>query len=175
MRRETDRPRKEDYVMPKLSVRLLAMALLTGTASAKLKPTPLTGAWRVTEVKTTGPNARTDSSPQPGLFIFTGTHYSNMTVNSDQPRTALQDQTKATAAELLAVFGPFTANSGTYEISGGNMTFKPFVAKNPQAMAAGAANVSSFKIQGNTLTLTGVRNANGPVANPTTITLTRIE
>jgi Lipocalin-like domain len=162
-------------MMPKLFVCLLAMVLLTGTASAKLKPTSLTGAWRVTEVKTTGPNARTISSPQPGLYIFTGTHYSNMTVNSDEPRTTLQDQTKASAAELLAVFGPFTANSGTYDISGGNVTFKPVVAKNPQVMAPGVANVSSFKIQGNTLTLTSVRNANGPVANPTTITLTRIE
>jgi hypothetical protein len=42
-------------------------------------------------------------------------------------------------------------------------------------MAPGAVLVYSFKLEGNTLTTTDVRNANGPVANPATITYTRIE
>ncbi len=160
----------------KLPVCFFAIALLATTASAQLKPTPLTGTWRVTEIKTTGPNARRMSSPQPGLQIFTGNHYSLMFVNSDQPRTALQDQSKATAAELLTVWGPFTAASGTYEISGSTLICRPDVAKNPQVMAPGAERTYSFKLdEGNTLTTTEVRNGNGPVANPTTITYTRIE
>ena len=32
----------------------------------------LEGAWRVTEVVTTGPLGRTLGSPQPGLLLFTG-------------------------------------------------------------------------------------------------------
>jgi Lipocalin-like domain len=159
----------------KLYACLFAMAVLTVTANAKLKSTALTGTWKYTEVKTTGPNARTNSNPQPGLVIFTGAHYSAVRVSSDQPRPPLQDPTKATAAELLAVYGPFTANSGTYEISGGNLTIKSVVAKNPAGMAPGAFDEYSFKLQGNTLTLTSVRDANGPSANPTTITLTRVE
>jgi hypothetical protein len=159
----------------RLPVCFFAMALLAATAGAQLKTTPLTGTWRVTGIKTTGPNARTMSSPQPGLLIFTGNHYSRMFVNSDQPRTALQDQSKATAAELLAVWGPFTAASGAYEISGSTFTVHAFVAKNPQNMAPGAEQTFSFKLAGNTLTITEVRNAAGPAANPATITYTRIE
>ncbi len=162
--------------MTKLSPYLLATVLLSATAMAQLKPTPLTGTWSVTEVKTTGPNAQTNSKPQPGLYIFTGDHYSIMTVNSDKPRPALpQDQAKATAAELRAAWDPFTANSGSYEIAGGTVTFRPAVAKNPNVMAPGTSNVSTFKITGKTLTLIQVKNTTGPVANPTTTTLTRVE
>jgi hypothetical protein len=158
----------------KLPVCFFAIALLAATASAQLKTTPLTGTWRITEIKTTGPNARTMSGP-PGLQIFTGNHYSLMFVNSDQPRTALQDSSKATAAELLAVWGPFTAASGTYEISGSTLTCRPDVAKNPQVMAPGVVYVYSFKLEGKTLTVTDVSRASGPASNPLTITYTRIE
>lgn len=163
--------------MKRLSVYLLAIFLAGATtAMAQLKPTALTGTWSVTERKTTGPNAQTNSKPQPGLYIFTGNHYSIMTVNSDKPRPALpQDQAKATAAELRAVWDPFTANSGTYEIAGDTVTFHPAVAKNPNVMAPGNSNVSKFKITGKTLTLTQVKDRTGPIANPTTTTLTRVE
>jgi hypothetical protein len=151
------------------------MALLTATAGAQLKPTPLTGTWRLTGVKTTGPNARTVSNPQPGLLIFTGNHYSRMLITSDHPRTELKDQTKATAAELLATWGPFNAAAGTYEVSGDNLTCRPAVAKNPQVMVPGGEQLFLFKLDGNTLTITDVRNGNDPVANPTTRTYTRVE
>ncbi len=159
---------------PRLSLSLFAAVLLTTSASAQLKPTPLTGTWRMTEVKTSGPNARTLRSPQ-GLLIFTGNHYSRVFVNSDQPRAALQDPTKATAADLVAVWGPLVAASGTYEVSGNTLTCRPIVAKNPQVMAPGVLDVYVFKLEGNALTTTDVRNANGPAGNPTTITYTRIE
>jgi Lipocalin-like domain len=159
----------------KLYACFVAMALLTGTADAKMKSTSLTGTWKITAAKITGPNARTITNPQPGLYIFTGTHYSITLVNSDEPRTAPPSLTNATAPELLATFQAFTANAGTYEISGANLTTRPEVAKNPGMMAQGSTVVSSFKIQGNTLTLTNVSNPNGPVANPTTLTLTRLE
>jgi hypothetical protein len=162
-------------MMPKLAVCLIAMALLATIANAQLKPTPLTGTWRITEAKFTGPNARTVRSPQPGLLILTGNYYSRVLITSDQPRTPIKDQTKATAAELLATWGPFNVASGTYEVSGSNLTVHPLVAKNPQVMAPGALLVYSFKVAGNLLTITDVRNANGPVANPATITYTRVE
>jgi hypothetical protein len=159
----------------KFSVCLLATVLLAATAGAQLKPTRLTGTWRLTAAKTTGPDARSLTSPQPRLLIFTGNHYSRLLITSDQPRKALQDSTKATAAELLATWGPFNASAGTYEVSGGNLICRPEVAKNPQVMAPGADQTFLFKIEGNTLSLTEVRDRNGPVANPTTITYVRIE
>ena len=77
---------KKGYMMPKLAVCLIAMALLATIANAQLKPTQLTGTWRITEAKFTGPNARTVSSPQPGLLILTGNYYSRVLITSDQPR-----------------------------------------------------------------------------------------
>ena len=155
---------------PKLALCSFAMALLATAAFAQLKPTPLTGTWRVTGAKTTGPNARTVTSPAPGLLMFTGNHYSRLLITTEEPRAALKDQAKATAAELLATWGPFNAASGTYEISGGNLICRPLVAKNPQVMAPGADQTFSFKIEGNTLTTTEVRSRNGPFANQATIT-----
>ena len=98
-----------------------ALALLATAAFAQLKPTPLTGTWRITGWKRAGSSARSMSAPQPGLLIFTGNYYSRMLITSDDPRTALKDPAKATAAELLATWGPFNAASGTYEISGANL------------------------------------------------------
>jgi len=160
--------------MTKLSLCLLAMVWLPLSASAQLKSTPLTGTWRMKEVKTSGPKGRTFTGV-PGLLLFTGNYYSRMYVASDQPRSPLQDLAKATAAELLAVWGPFVAASGTYEISGNTLSCRPMVAKNPQVMAPGVIDVYTFKIEGNTLAVTGVRNASGAVADPTTITYARIE
>ena len=161
----------------KLSVCFLTLAALAATAA--IKPTALTGAWRVTEVRTTGPNAATNSNPQPGLYIFTGNHYSTIMIQGQGPRPELGDGAqagdKATADQLRALWGPLTANSGTYEISGGNVTFHAAVAKNPGVMAAGNASVSSFKIEKDKLTLVTVRTGRGPVGNPTTTTLTRVE
>jgi hypothetical protein len=161
--------------MKNLAVCFLATALLTTAAAAQLKPTPLTGTWRATAAKRASPNTRPVSAPQPGLLIFTGNYYSRMLITSEEPRTALKDPAKATAAELLATWDPFNAASGAYEISGGNLICHPLVAKNPQVMAPGAEIVYLFKLEGKTLTITEVRNANGPFANPSTITYTRVE
>jgi hypothetical protein len=160
-------------------VAVSVIAAFTGViavAQSKPSPSPLRGVWRVTEVTTTGPTASTNTSPQPGLYIFTDRHYSIVRIGSDQPRPDLPtDIEKATAAELRAVWGPFVSNAGTYEVSGGNVTMRPIVAKNPAVMSAGASNVSSFKVDGKTLWLTGVRNQSGPVTNPATVKLTRVE
>jgi hypothetical protein len=161
----------------KRCIQFLSILVLTATANAQFKTTPLTGTWSVTEIKTTGPSARTISHPQPGLLIFTGHHYSLMIIESDQPRAEIQNsQTKKpTADELLATWGPFTAASGTYEISGSTLTTRPVVAKNPQVMAPGDVQLNTFKIEKNTLTVTRTRNGQTPVANPTTITFTKVE
>ena len=136
------------------------------------------GVWRVTEVTTTGPNASTNSNPQPGLYIFTAGHYSIVRVNGTTARPDLpEDQKTATAAQLLAVYGntAFTAQSGTYEAAGGKLTTRPLVAKNTAPMRSGVFNTASYKLDGKTLTITQELNQTGPIANPTTWKLTRIE
>ena len=136
----------------------------------------LQGAWRVTEVVATGPNAEANKNPQPGLYVFTKQHYSIVSVGGTEPRKNLEtagDPAKLTDAEKMAryeAWAPFTANAGTYEVSGGTLTTRPIVAKNPSVM--GQPSTREFKIAGKTLTLIQ-KSADGQ--RTTTTTLTRVE
>jgi hypothetical protein len=161
-------------IMAKVSLVLFATALLAAAADSQSNASVLTGAWRLTEMKRTGPNAETLKNP-PGLLIFTGRHWSRMYVDSDQPRTEISDLGKATAAEIIATWGPFVAASGTYEVSGNTVTCRAVIAKNPNVMAPGNFSVYTFRIEGNTLTMTDTRNGAGTVASPRTFTYVRLE
>jgi hypothetical protein len=160
---------------------LCALLLTSGIAPAQQKATSLTGAWQVTKVQMTGPNARTVTDPQPGLYLFTGKYFSLMMVNGDQPRPihpTLPEVPKATAQEILAVYGPFVANTGTYDISGDELIMHPMVSKNPELM--GGRVTYSFEIQGNSLTVKMLKMVMGanvppPPLPPVIWTLTRVE
>ena len=66
--------------------------------------------------------------------------------------------------------------AGTFELSGSNtITMQATVAKNPAAMTPGAASVYTYRREGELLTLTQVRTPTGPMSNPVTIKLTRVE
>jgi hypothetical protein len=82
---------------------------------------------------------------------------------------------KAAAAEIIATRGPFVAASGTYEVSGNTVTCRALIAKNPNVMGPGNFSVYTFKIEGDTLTMTDTRNVAGAVANPRTFTYVRLE
>ena len=138
---------------------------------------PLQGVWQVTEFNLTGPSARTItlSQPRANLIIFTARHYSRVEVQSEGPRPALPDAAKATADELRAVWGPFVGEAGTYEVAGSAVTMHPIASKNPAVMGAGVFIRYSFKVSGDTLTLTQDRNQNGPFPSPFTIKAVRVE
>jgi hypothetical protein len=96
-------------------------AAMTAVVLGQAKPAAsIQGAWKLTEVVTTGANAATNASPQPSLYIFTGSHYSVVSVDSQQPRVNVQPAKvpgKLTDAEKLSryeIWAPFTAQSGTY-------------------------------------------------------------
>jgi len=125
----------------------------------------LEGAWRVTEVTAGG---QTLASPQPGLLLFTGRHYSYTFVTSEEPRPDLPSG--AVTPEMLAtVWNPFTANAGTFEVSGATMTRRPVVAKSPAAMAPGAFNEYTFRLRADTLWVTPTGTEAGPVRSPSTV------
>ena len=152
------------------------LAVIGVNAAARSEPTVLTGAWRVTEIRPDGPDPSTITSPQPGLLLFTGNHYSMLYINGDKPRPPVPRD--ATAAEVWAFVTPFVANSGTYEIKGGTLTMRPIVAKDPGVMAAGAVLSYTVRLDGNTLTLTRQTKEstpNSPPANPTILKLARVE
>ena len=158
-------------------VAALLVVATSGDARAQAAAS-LQGVWRVTEVVVTGANAETNTSPQPGLYLFTKKHYSLTTVNSTAPRKnfdAARDPDKLTDAEKIAryeVWDEFSANAGTYEVSGNTVTARPVVAKNPAVM--GPAITREFRIEGNTLTLIRKSLAGQP-ASETTTRLTRVE
>jgi len=162
----------------KCLITLLALgfvsALLTRvTLTAQSKPGSIQGVWQTAEVTIAG--GRT-IRPQTSLTIFSGTHYSRTEVHTEQPRPVLADPARATADELRAVWGPFVAEAGTYELHGDHLiTTRPVVAKNPVATSNGAFWVYSYKVEGNSMTVTAQRNQDGPMPRPVMIKLVRVE
>lgn len=135
------------------------------------------GVWRVTEATITGPGARTITfAERPNLTIITASHYSRVEVQSDGPRPILTDVAKATADELRAVWGPFVSEAGTYELTSDSViTMRPIVSKNPAVMGPRVFIAYSYKLDGDTLSLTQQRNQDGPFTNPFTLRLVRVE
>jgi hypothetical protein len=160
---------------------LTAAALSSAVTFAQSggKSQPIQGVWRVVEITTTA-DASTNKSPQPGLYIFTGKHYSMMRVNGDKPRPLLpKDQTKLTAAELIELYDAvyatgYTSQSGEYEITGTLVRLRPTVATNPGIMVPTYSTVYDFKVDGTTLTLVSTSQGK-PSKNPTTWKLSRVE
>jgi len=146
----------------------LAFLMLVQSASAQGK---LEGVWKITHVTLTGPNAQTITNPQPGFMIFTKKYSSLVGITGDKPQPDLPQN--ATDAQKLATWNPLAATVGTYEIKGTTVTRHNIVAKN--GVKRGSFGTADFKIEGNTLTMTFKANQDGPIANPTTITLVRME
>jgi len=134
----------------------------------------LAGTWKATEVTLTGPGGGTFTNVA-NLTLLTARHFARVEVRTDAPRPMIADPAKATADEMRAAWGPFFAEAGTYEISGGELTMRPIVSKNSAAMNGSAFTVYAVTLSGDTLTLTSKRNQAGPLPNPATIKATRIE
>jgi hypothetical protein len=154
---------------------IIGMVLISiMTALGQAKRGPFEGVWQAVQVTLGGPQALT-VKPGANLTIFTRRHYSRIEVHSDKPRPVVENPASATAEELREVWGPFVAEGGTYELRDNLITMHPIVAKNPAAMAPNVSLVYSYKFDGDTLTLTAQRDRSGPVTNPFTVKLSRIE
>jgi hypothetical protein len=158
-------------------IAVFAIAVVTTSLSAQSKPSAqasVQGAWKVIEITTTGPGASTNKNPQPGLYLFTGKHYSLTRVDGETPRTGVADNATATADQLRDVLR-FAAQAGTYEITGGELVLRRVAALSAANMVSGNIATYSYKLDGNTLTLTPRTTQGAPATNPTTIKLTRVE
>jgi hypothetical protein len=160
-----------------ISCGALIVAMVAGRSAAPSAAEPnaaVQGVWRTVEVVV--PAAGRTFKPGATLAIFHGRHYSRVEVHAEQPRPVLTDPATASADLLRAVWGPFVAEAGTFELSGSDViTMRATVAKNPAAMRDGAASVYTYRREGNRLTLTEVSTLAGPSSHPITVTLTRIE
>ena len=155
---------------------LVVASLTSQQTTAQSKRPSIQGAWKIVEATISGPSARTISfADRPNLTIITAKHYSRVEVQADGPRPTIADVAKASADELRAAWGPFVAEAGTIEVSGGVVTMRPIASKNPAVMGPGVFITYSYKLEGDTLTLTQQRNQNGPFPNPFSLRLTRAE
>ena len=161
-----------------ISCGALIVAMVAGRSAAPSAAEPnaaVQGVWRTLEVVVPGAAGRT-FKPDATLAIFHGRHYSRVEVHAEQARPVLADPATASADLLRAVWGPFVAEAGTFELSGSDViTMRATVAKNPAAMRDGASTIYRYRRQGDTLTLTEVRTPAGPSTQPITVTLTRVE
>jgi hypothetical protein len=160
------------------SVSVLSATLLVATVSrltAADSRAVFEGVWRTVEVVVPGPTPQTFRSAAT-LAIFHGRYYSRVEVHAEGARPVLKDPATASADELRAVWGPFVAEAGTFEVTGKNVVaMQAMVAKNPAAMTNGAMSVYTYQRSGDTLTLTQTRTPAGPSAVPVTIKLVRVQ
>jgi hypothetical protein len=119
----------------------------------------------------------TKTGVQPGLLILTKRHYSRTTDTAVQPRPENDYAIpgKPTLEELLARWGPFAANAGTYELSGDTLTLRALVSKEPRDQVQGGFARLRLKLDGNTLSLTPIENAAGRIAAGVTSRYVRVE
>ncbi len=129
---------------------LFAVSLISLTAPIAAAQSKLEGVWKVVEVS--APKLPTITNPQPSLYIFTKKHYSRMEVAADKSRPDLPQN--ATDAQKVAVWGPFNAVSGMYEIKGNKIVLRPIVSKDPRLMAPGYSTDHEFALEGDTLYVT---------------------
>lgn len=158
-------------------VLLIAVLLTSEGIAGETKSQSIQGVWQAVEVTIGGPVKQTIAIPEPraNLTLITAKHYSRVQVEAEGTRPVVPDVTKASADDLRAAWGPFYAEAGTYEVTGNVITLRPVAAKNPAAMRPGAFTTWSFTIESNTLRVTVERNQEGPIADPLTVTLVRIE
>jgi hypothetical protein len=167
---------EEGIVRKSLFLVLTVTLLAFQTAAAQPKPASIQGVWRIEQATVTGPQARTIAfTGRPNLTIITAKHYSRVEVQADGPRPIPADVAKATADELRAAWGPFVAEAGTFETTGDSITMRPIASKNPAIMGAGVFITYTYKLDGDTLSLTQQRNQAGPFANPFSLKLVRVE
>jgi hypothetical protein len=119
---------------------------------------PLEGAWKITEVTATGgPDAGTNSMPQPSLYIFGKVHYSIMRINGTEPRARWKEsvlRAEQTDAALRAAILPLIGNAGSYSVSGTTLTTRPTVAVDPNLTQDGTPGTLEFRSEGDALWLT---------------------
>ena len=175
--------------MPSRTAAALALVLAFHPALPAQSQGSIQGVWRPVSRSipaTTNPGDRSDpfahvpvgtqTNLQPGLMIFTAKHYSRTTDTATIPRPTTQEATpgKETVEELLARWGPFQANAGTYELSGSTLMLRVIVSKDPAGQRGTFARLT-VKMDGDRGWLTPVENAAGRIVAGVTTEYVRVE
>ena len=167
---------------PGILASLAATSLVFSAWDAFSAPTlttkSLEGVWKVTKVVKTGPNAGTDSHPQPSLAIYSRGYYSILRDNAAEPRkpATVKDPQKPTDAEKIAKYdewSPYAASGGTYEVKGRSFITHNLVAKQAGAMTA-TEEATVLKFTGDILVLSPKPITGAPPGEVVERTYTRI-
>lgn len=131
----------------------LAFCLLSASGGFAQAKSPVEGVWKVTEWVEGG---KTNTSPQPGLFIFTRGYYSVAMLMGPRTDSIPSDMGReVTDAERIGLYEQwkwFVGISGRYEVKGSTVVLRPIVAKTTWDMNRQAT--PEFKLEGsNTLWL----------------------
>ena len=150
-------------------VGLCALAFLGGTAAAQ-DAASIEGSWKLVQQESLGPEGWVDKDRQPSLITFADGYYSIMYVpgvgGKSKPRELFSDTANLTSAQKAEAWDTIRANSGTYEVSGSEITFKVLVANSPNLMDGGSFE-RRFKVEGDTLTTEGAFVEGGPTYRKT--------
>jgi len=143
--------------MHMLTTRWMTVVLLFVSAACLAqestdRQSELIGVWRVAEVKTvTADGESTNTSPLPGLYIFTQGHYSAVWSISDTPRQMYADRWQPTANEKIAAYDSIVVNAGTYELDQSELITRPIMARVPGF--GGGKAIWKYRIEGGILYL----------------------
>jgi hypothetical protein len=153
----------------------LIVCFAAGTAfSQAISKKELVGTWKIAEVVSA--DGKTDNkNPQPSLYIITDTHYSMQLVTAERPSYGSRTTADLTDKQKSDMWTPYTANSGTWEVKGDEITIHPVVAKTPFVMAKGSFTTYTVKKDGDAIWITSKANETGPATNPNKIKLVRVK
>jgi len=132
----------------------LSMLLFGCRRTLVTRVNPIQGVWTVAETRSAWDGGvHVNSAPQPGLYLFTRSHYSIVWIPTGEPRKESARPWFPTDLEKVHDFDTVIVNSGTYETTDSVLTTRPFVAKTPEFMGGWAA--FRYRVAGDTLWMTG--------------------
>ena len=111
---------------------------------------PLEGVWSMT-VSAPGDGSAASDPSQPGLYIFAQGYYSGVYAPGAAERVPSEVPFQPNPDEMVAQYQSIIVNTGTYDVSGSTVTFRPIIAKSPGFV--GGQSTAEFTVDGNTLTL----------------------
>lgn len=137
----------------KITSLVAGLALMFGLTAANAE-SELEGAWIITSWESLNGEAVEDA--QPGMYIFTGTHYAIMYASTAEPRPEYDADAGMTDEERLASYDSLTANAGGLEIDGNTFTTYAYIAKNNNYMAGFPENGVEYEFErdGDSMTVT---------------------
>lgn len=140
---------------PRLVLFLAVVAHLSGCsgpprAQVGSMAGPLEGVWSVVAVDPMDGSGVIDPA-QPGLYIFSGSHYSSVYNPTAEPRVKSVTSFTPTPDEMVAQYETIIVNSGSYELAGESFTLRPMIAKSPGFV--GGYLTGTFSLSGDTLVL----------------------